>query len=289
MKIKEIINEGIIGTIISLEMNEHVEIAHFVDSFIRGKWNSEKKCGSGFLLAKSCHDMDLLCWLNHNTKPKKVSSFGSRSFFIPENAPDGATERCADCPHKDTCLYDAKKIHVEVDQHGFQTWEGLNKPIETITKEEKIEYLKTSDYGKCVYTLGGDLVDRQCVSVEYENGSVATFMLVGSVAQAGRRVHIIGTKGEIFGEIVSGKVTLREFDRSGDKFGYDPIEIDVNAEIAANDDHLGGDFALMRDIVSYFAGEGMSHSLTYIEDSVNGHLIVYAAEESRKTRKVIDL
>ena len=285
-RIKWVIDSGRIGEIVSLQLNEHVGMAHYVDSFIRGKWGKESVCGSPLLLAKSCHDTDLLCWLNAGTKPKKVSSFGSRRNFIPENAPKGATERCADCPHQDTCLYDAKRIHVDVDQHGFQTWEGLNKPIETITREEKIEYLKTSEYGKCVYTIGGDLVDRQCVSVEYENGSVGTFTLIGAVAQGVREVHIVGTKGEILCDGLFGKFTVREFDRSGDKYGYNTTVYDINDELPEHDDHAGGDFGLMRDIVSYFATGKLTGSLTYISDSVNGHLIVYAAEESRKTGTV---
>ncbi|MBQ7769952.1 MAG: Gfo/Idh/MocA family oxidoreductase, partial [Clostridia bacterium] len=127
-RIKEIINAGAIGKIMTMELNEHVWIAHFLDSFVRGKWNSEKRCGSGFLLQKSCHDMDLICWLNNATQPKKVVSVGSRAQFIPENAPVGATEFCYHCPHNDTCLYSAQKVHLEVDGMPFQTWMGMNKP-----------------------------------------------------------------------------------------------------------------------------------------------------------------
>ena len=282
-KIFGLLSDGEIGDIVSLQLNEHVGMAHFIDSFIRGKWNKESVCGSPLLLAKSCHDTDLLCWLNNKTKPKKVSSFGSRRNFIPENAPKGATERCADCPHKLTCFYEAERVHIDVDEHGFQTWEELKKPLDKITREEKSAYLKVSDFGRCVYTLGGDLVDRQCLMVEYENGSIGTFTLIGAVAQAARNIHIVGTKGEIIGECGSGKFIMRKFDRSGNSYGYDTESFDVNSEIAAHDDHLGGDFCLMHDIVRFFSSGEMSPSLTYLEDSVNGHLIVYAAEESRKS------
>ena len=288
-KIFNLVSSGEIGEIVSLQLNEHVGMAHFIDSFIRGKWNKESVCGSPLLLAKSCHDTDLLCWLNKKTKPKKVSSFGSRRNFIPENAPEGATERCADCPHKRTCFYEAERVHIDVDEHGFQTWEELKKPLESITREEKLAYLKVSDFGKCVYNLGGDLVDRQCLMVEYENGSIGTFNLIGAVAQAARNIHIVGTQGEIIGECGSGKFILRKFDRSGNNYGYKTEKFDVNSEIVANDDHLGGDFCLMKDIVKFFASGEMSQSLTYLGDSVNGHLIVYAAEESRKNGKAVEI
>lgn len=65
--IKMLIDQGKIGKIMTMELKEHVWIAHFLDSFVRGKWNSKENCGSGFLLQKSCHDVDLMCWLNNNT------------------------------------------------------------------------------------------------------------------------------------------------------------------------------------------------------------------------------
>ena len=109
--IKETINAGTIGNIMTIEINEHVGVAHFIDSFVRGKWSSEEKCGSGFLLQKSCHDMDLACWLNNSSTPVRVMSMGSRSQFIPERAPEGATEFCYQCPHNAQCFYSAQKIH----------------------------------------------------------------------------------------------------------------------------------------------------------------------------------
>jgi predicted dehydrogenase len=83
-KIKTLLEENKIGDIVSMQLSERVGMAHFIDSFVRGKWGKESVCGSPLLLAKSCHDADLLCWLNGDTTPKSVSSFGSRQNFIPE-------------------------------------------------------------------------------------------------------------------------------------------------------------------------------------------------------------
>jgi len=289
-KIKGIINAGTIGDIISMEMNEHVRIAHFIDSFIRGKWNSEKKCGSGFLLAKSCHDMDLMCWLNNATIPKTVASVGSRSLFIKKNAPVGATKYCYQCPHNSTCLYSAQKIHLEMDFYPFQTWKDMNKPLDQITKEEKAEWLKTSDYGLCAYDSGGDINDRQIVTVQFENGSVGTFTMLGGTSKSGRYIHICGTKGEIEGHLEDGKFTLRTFDRSEGKFECVEEEIDVNSSVKISvqyGGHAGGDYAIMHETVRYLNGDNSSLSITKLDDSINGHLLVYAAEESVKTKNII--
>ncbi len=291
-KIKELINNGKIGKIMTIELSEHVWIAHFVDSFVRGKWGKESECGSGFLLSKSCHDTDLFCWLNNSTKPVKVSSFGSRSLFSKANMPDGATEFCYNCPHNSTCLYSAQKIHLEQDLMPFQTWAHLGKPFETVTYEEKEEDLKKSEYGKCVFTNGGDITDRQSVTVEFENGSLISFTMIGGSSKAGRFIHIIGTHGEIEGHLEEGKFILREFDRSDKKFGYNEKEFNVNKDVVASENyagHSGGDFAIMNELVRYLQGDNSSVSITSINDSINGHRVVFAAEKSRKTGEIVVL
>lgn len=291
-EIKELINDGTIGKVLTIEMNEHVWIAHFLDSFVRGKWGSESECGSGFLLQKSCHDTDLMCWLHNASEPKYIASFGARGLFIPENAPDGATEYCHDCLHNRDCLYSAQKVHLEFDSMPFQTWADMGKPTDEITKEEKAEYLKHSRYGKCVYTCGGDITDRQVLTILFEDGVTATFTMVGGSSKAGRYIHVVGSKGEIEGHLEDNKFTLRKFDRTGTNYGYNEEIVDVSAGVINHSKyagHGGGDYLLMHDAVEYFACGKASVSITNINDSVNGHCVVFAAEESRKNLKIVDM
>ncbi len=291
-EVKRIISSGGIGTVMTVEMNEHVWVAHFLDSYVRGKWRSEELCGSGFLLAKSCHDTDLMCWLNNQTAPAWVASEGSRSLFIPANAPAGATEFCYNCPHNDTCLYSAQKVHLEFDSMPFQTWADMDKPIEEITRQEKEAYLKTAVYGQCAYRAGGDIVDRQSIVVGFQNGSVATFTMVGGSSKAGRRLHICGTHGEIEGNLEENRFAYRRFDRSPGNFGYEEEIIDVSQQIHASSEyagHAGGDYAIMHDLVRHLNGEGQSLSITSLADSINGHLVVYAAEESRRQHTAVQI
>ncbi len=291
-EVKRIIAEGGIGTIITMEMNEHVWVAHFLDSYVRGKWRSEAGCGSGFLLAKSCHDTDLICWLNNHTRPQWVTSEGSRSLFVPENAPSGATPYCYNCPHSETCLYSAQKVHLEFDSMPFQTWADMGKPMDEITHQEKEEYLETSVYGKCAYNAGGDIVDRQSIVVGFQNGSLATFTMIGGSSKPGRRLHICGTHGEIEGNLEENCFTYRKFDRSPGNFGYEEETIDVSEHIHASSEyagHAGGDWAIMHDLVRYLNGDSQSLSITSLSDSVNGHLVVYAAEDSRKNHTAVKI
>ena len=292
--IKDVLEAGTIGNIVSIESNEHVGFAHYIESYVRGPWKSETECGSTFLLAKCCHDLDLICWLNGATKPKQISSFGSRSHFILDQRPEGATDNCFTCPHSKTCLFDSEKLHLEYQPMPFQTYKELisklDKDAEDIPDDVKMEYLKTSEFGKCVY-LGKDLVDRQSVDIQFENGSIASFCMIGGVARADRYINIVGTKGEIEGKISDKKFTIRTMDRSKGKYEYVNEEVDISNRIINNEKyggHGGGDFAIMRDVVRFMAGEGATTSLTEIHDSIPGHFCVYEAEESRKTGKIVN-
>ena len=293
-KIKSIIDGGVIGKIVSLQLNEHVWYGHFVNSYVRGKWRSEKECGSGLLLAKSCHDTDLMCWLNNNTEPKYVSSFGSKEFFTENNAPAGATQYCYECPHSaDDCMFRAEKFQIEKDFIPFYTWAGIGKPIEKITLEEKQEFLKHDTYGQCVYKTDMDIVDRQCVSVQFANGSIGTLNLIGGASKGGRHIHIVCEYGEIVGYIEDNKITVRIFNK--DEIFYDEEENNLNDEMQnAEEDnsvsgHYGGDYYIMKDLVRFLNGEQTSVATTVIDDSVNGHLVCYAGEKARKENVVVNL
>ena len=286
--IKEMIDGGKIGKIISIEMNEHVWVPHFLTSYCRGKWRSEEECGSPILLAKCCHDMDLLCWLNRS-RATYLSSFAHRSCFTPENKPAGATEYCYNCPHSGDCKYSALKLYYDHDVMPFLVLDSLNKPYDEVTKEEKMELLKSGDFGKCAFTMSGDVVDRQNVIVDFADGSVGTFTLSCGASRPDRYIHVVGTLGEIEGKVEENKFVYRTYD--AENVGFTETVIDVGEKIVKKGScgHNGGDYGIMYDIVRYLNGDAASSSITFLEDSVNSHLLVYGAEESRKTYKTVKL
>jgi hypothetical protein len=107
-----------LGKIVNIDCTEAIGDVHFSHSYVRGNWYSEKD-STPMLLAKSCHDLDIIQWLMD--KPcKKVTSFGHLTYFRPENAPKGAPVRCADgtCPIADTCPYNCHRIYIE-NPEGF--------------------------------------------------------------------------------------------------------------------------------------------------------------------------
>ena len=288
-KIKELILNDEIGEIRSIEMAEHVGFAHFAGSFIRGRWKSEKECGSTMLLAKSCHDIDIMCWLNNNTEPEEVSSYGGRFYFKEENAPKGATEFCYNCPHEKNCYYSAIKMYVDVDFSAEQTYANMDR--NKLGRKEKLEFLKHDDFGRCVYKVpGADMVDRQVVAIKFKNNSIGSFTLVGGAPEAKRTISIIGTTGEIEGKAEEGIIHLKKSVFSSSV--PDDEIIDVSNEIFSGQlmgGHNGGDYAIMKSIVEYLNGKRDMVTITKLSDSINGHLCVYAADESRINNKNITI
>ena len=282
--IKQKILDGEIGKVTSVNMNEHVAVSHYIESFVVGKWRSEAECGSPFLLAKSCHDLDMLCWLNNASEPVKVASFGDRRLFIPENAPKGATKTCHTCPHEASCKYSMTNIF----KGKSGTWKriilDIDKPTDEVTQEDINEHLKVSSYGRCVYEEK-DLMDRQNVIIKFANGSIGTFDLIGATAKGTRYIRIVGEDGEIFGSHADTYFTLRKYDFKNKTY----TDTQVPLLIDSADEHRGGDVGIMSDLCDYLNGDTSSISITGIADSVNGHLCVYAAEKSRKTDSVVDI
>lgn len=287
-KIKAMISEGKIGNIVSMEMNEHVWIPHYLTSYVRGKWRSETECGSPMLLAKCCHDMDLIAWLNESA-PKKVVSFAHRSWFIEKNKPKDATEYCYQCPHEKTCKYSALKLYYQHNEMPFLVLDSLNRPYDEITPQERLENLKASEYGKCAY-VNRDLVDRQNVLVDFEDGSVVAFTLSCGASHPDRYIHIVGTDGEIEGKLEDNKFVYRAY--NGDTVGCYEELVDVSQSLVNNakyGGHSGGDYGIMYDLVRYLNGESASQSITLLSSSIESHLLVYAAEESVKKGEIIEM
>ncbi|MGI6713856.1 MAG: Gfo/Idh/MocA family protein [Bacilli bacterium] len=277
--IKQEVLNGAIGKIIHMQTNEFVGISHTSCSYARGKWKNEKECGSSMLLAKCCHDLDLICWLNNQTTPVSVVSMGGRNNLVKENAPVDSTARCLDCPHVDTCIYSAKSLYLLNDLFPHYSFAGIDKPHDQITMKEKIEALKTDDpFGECIYKTTADVVDHQSLIVKFENGSTAVHSMISAVPRPGRSIHLIGTKGEIEGFFESGTYVVRK--QNFQTSWYDKREVDVNDLVDKTVGHGGGDSLLMEDFVRILRKEEPSISTTKIDDSIASHICVYKADES---------
>ena len=291
---KHLLNEEI-GQIISIEMCEHVSYHHMAVSYVRGKWRSEKLCFTPMLLAKSCHDVDLMMWLVRQ-KPTTIASFGGEFQFGLHNKPAKAGTRCMkDCPLNKECPFSAEGNYLtNPTRWGQYVWKCLENE-ENVTIERKRESLSTDNpYGKCVWDFERDgNCDHQSVMVQFENGATGLFNMVGGSAKSERNIHIVGTKGEIKGTFEDQTYVVRKID-AFTPTGYEEVCYNLNETgdmTGAHGGHGGGDGRLVLDFLGTLAGEEPTYSATDLNDSTISHKVVFTAMKAMRdgtVEKVFD-
>jgi predicted dehydrogenase len=278
--LKGIIDSGAIGKVMSITHMENVGNRHQSHSFVRGNWRKTSEA-TPMILAKCCHDTDLIQWLIGKSC-KKVQSFGSLTYFTKENKPAGAPARCTDgCPHADTCFYNAIKLYYD-DKNNTWFRSVIANTVTNPSDEAVMEALRTGPYGRCVYDCDNDVVDHQIVNMEFEDMTTASLSM-NAFNKGGRFIRIFGTEGEItMGE---GKwFDVYSFaDRQTTQVPIDTLGNSISSG------HGGGDVGIMIDAVNYFGNGIASPSVCDIRMSYLSHLIAFAAEESRLTGTVVDL
>ncbi len=293
--IRERILAGDIGKILATETTEHVSYHHMSVAYVRGKWRNFEACKATMLLAKCCHDLDIIMWMNSGNHPVAVSSFGSNFQFHPGNHPQGGGTRClVDCEKavEACCPYSARRLHLNHPEWwSAYVWDDLEH-LEAPTQADRERALREDSlYGRCVYLCDNDTVDHQSVMLQFENGATATHNMIAGTAQAMRGIHITGTLGELSGVDHERCFTLRRIDPEAPG-GFTQEIIDLREQVENLDigspfvGHGGGDERIPGDFVDYVQGGSPSISCTTIDDSVNGHLCVYLADAARLSGQV---
>lgn len=271
-KIKELIDAGRVGDIMNVEAIERVGYWHQAHSFVRGNWHVAADT-TPMILAKCCHDMDLLLWLT-GKKCEKVTSFGHLSHYNAANKPEGAPERCAEgCPHADTCLYNAERYYLDCFKRGGNSW-PVNVVAPEPTEEKIIEALKVKDYGRCVYQMNNDVVDHQVMNLLLEDDVTVAFTMTAFSDKGGRCMRVMGTKAEIFADMEKDIIQLMPFGGEMEEFDIRKIATDLSG-------HGGGDIKMVEDYLDVLEGKPMPSAMTTIARSVESHYVALAAEESR--------
>jgi predicted dehydrogenase len=294
--IRQQVRRGVIGDILNVQTVEHVSYHHMAVGFIRGKWSKKSYCNSTMLMAKCCHDLDLIAWMKSGIEPRAVSSFGGNYQFRPDQAPPGAGTRClVDCPIEAGCLYSARKHYIDHPHRWtFYVWESLEH-LDQPTIEDKIHSLEIDNpYGRCAWKCDMEVVDHQSVLIEFEDGSTATHNMIGGASRPSRSIHLIGTHGEIQGLFEDERFVVRHIDpRPGHEYTEEWIDVDVARSghdmHGAFGGHGGGDLRLVADFVRVVRGEPASLSTTDIRDSVAGHLIGFCADRAMQEHRVVEL
>ena len=265
-KIKELLGSGIIGKLISIDHRENVGYWHFAHSYTRGNWRNTDVAAPA-ILAKSCHDMDLLYWLA-GARCKILTSLGGLFYFKKENAPKKSAGRCMDCPEKieSACPYSAKKLYLT---------DNVDWPTSVISLDHSLKArkkaLREGPYGRCVYKCDNNVADHQVVLMDFENEIKVSFTM-SAFNVSTRDIRISGSHGEIrssfdkFIEVIKFDGSRRE--------KYKKIDM---APVPA-ESHGGGDQGLTEAFVKVLQGGKPPFT---IQESAHSHFMAFAAEKSR--------
>ena len=292
VKLKELLDSGEIGKLVCIDWLEQVAYWHQAHSFVRGNWRKSEET-SPMIMAKCCHDLDLLQWYAQS-KCDSVYSVGDLAFFKKENQPEGAADRCADCKYIHDCVYSAERVYVERRKKDFdwihdrpdvdmdfraQGWPfNVVDSTRPITDESMKKAYASNGYGQCVFACDNNVVDHQTVLMQFDNGVKANLTMTGFTALPGRKMTFHGTLGEI------------EMDEENDyirisRYGHGSRFLSVKELMSVAKDntfgHGGGDLMMVGDFYDALCGKGSLG--TSLDRSIESHLMALAAEKSRVT------
>jgi len=272
VKLKEIIQSGVLGEVVSIQHFEPVEHVHMSHSYVRGNWHNSKAT-TPIILAKSCHDLDILRWMV-NKPCTHIQAFGSLQWFTQKNAPPGSTARCTDgCSVEQNCPYSALNIYYRKRQFNYV----FDLPE---AKEEQAAYvmeqLKTTNYGRCVYRMDNDQPDHYTANILFEGGLTAAFSMEAFTSYSGRRTRVMGSLGDIVGDMTS--FTMTDF-LTGKKTAWKQ----------ESDGHGGGDWRLVSDWINAVSQQNPALLTSTIDASIESHVMGFMAESSRKKKKVMEV
>ena len=271
--LRSVLESGRLGEVVTVEHRENVRAWHMAHSYVRGNWARSGE-SAPMIVAKCCHDFDILHW-NLGSTVSRLSSFGSLFEFRPERAPAGATDRCTDpCP-VEACPYDARRVYLNP---GLTGW-----PVHVITDDLSLEgrliALRQGPYGRCAYKVGSDVVDHQVVAMDYASGMTAVLHMHGHSHEEERTMRYDGTRATLRGrfgrlqsiEVIDHVTGLRE-------------DVPI-AETRGG--HGGGDSGIL-ELFTDSIENGLPPE-TSAAESLESHLLAFLAEEARLSGAVIDV
>lgn len=168
LKLSQLVEDGAIGRLISMECNETLHFSHggHVHSH---PWRRLTARGGSHLLEKCCHDIDLMLWMVRSL-PEKVASFGGRNIFVPRNA---------------RLMQD---VAPAVDGRApFTGWSCVGTRCNPFTGDS-------------------DVVDNQVAIIEFANQVRATFHTNCMAAIPERRMLLLGDRGALRADVLAGTI-----------------------------------------------------------------------------------
>jgi predicted dehydrogenase len=277
-RVHEIIESGVLGELVSLDLREHVAYWHMTHSFVRGKFRN-RELAAPIILAKSCHDLDLMVWFA-GRPAARVSSLGSLGHFRSAAAPEGAPAHCTDgCPVQKDCPHDAERFYLGPDDQVARIWPWSDVSLDS-RREARRQALESGSYGRCVFRCDNDVADHQVVAVEFEGGATGSLTVQGLGSEEERTIRLSGTRGELTGVLQSGVIEVSRHGVLGKQ------RHELGGSVLG---HYGGDGGLLDHFSRVMQRRAAGEIQASGRVSLESHLIGFAAEQARLSGSVIEM
>lgn len=272
-------DEARIGHIVSISYAENIGLDRMTHAFVRGLWRNREESNT-LLVSKCCHDIDYLIWLT-GSSASTVRTVGGLSLFRPERAPEAnnGAEQCLDCPMERECSYSAVELYLRRRKwlRHFDLPAGFGDG-------DIRRVLRNTPFGKCVYRVGdNDVWDHQSVQIALHSGVEIRLAVNGVTGVEGRRIHVMGSKGELWGDEHS--IRLAYYPTAALPTGEREQDWHFPA-LADAPGHAGADYAIVEDFLkgvrSVLAGDRVvALPLCDIRHSMEAYRIAFLEVENQ--------
>lgn len=274
VKIKELLDGGAVGELVLIDSIEQVTYWHQAHSYVRGNWRRAEDT-TPMILAKCCHDLDLLQYYA-GSRCSSVSSVGDLKYFNAVHKPEGAADRCSACKLKDSCPYSAYNVYIKRWNDAGRpenAWPyNVLTPVLPLEESNLVQAIENGPYGRCVFACDNDVVDNQITVMNFENGVKANLRMTAFTADGGRIMKFYGTLGELVLDETAGRIEIKPFGKKAEVINLKELD-------DGGFGHGGGDYGLVKELYEVLSGNAKPE--TTLAASIESHLMGIAAERSR--------
>ncbi len=267
-KMKELIMDGMIGDIRSVEFHWQIHHAHLQQYMMR--WHGESNRGGTLWVHKATHHFDMANWFI-NSEPARVQAYGTLERFGSKGPFRG--KNCRNCAYTAKCPY-----YWNINENNY-----LKRLY--ADNEHYDGYIRDN----CVFRHQIDIHEKHSAIVEYANGACLNYSLTADTDFDGYWIAFNGTKGRLEARVL-GYPRKNHVDLVFTPVGiYNERPAEVIKVDFASGGHWGGD-PIMND--KLFKDPDMPDPLGQqagVRDGVMSILIGVAARKSIAEKRPVDI
>jgi len=258
-QVRSLIQNGEIGSIISVNFTWYLNTRHGADYFRR--WHRKLENSGSLLIHKAAHHFDLVNWWI-NDRPEQVTAIGAKQYYN-----EGTAERLGLTDHGDRCLECRNKtecpFYLDLREDGQR---------ELYLNNEKYDgYIRDS----CVFSPEINIWDTMSATVSYVNGVQMSYSLNAFSPEEGYSIVFNGTKGRLDHSAIERSYVSGDGNIPGElrqstvrtrllKEFSEPVELEVETRPGG---HGGGDPLLLEEL---FGRDKSGDSLSQRADHMDG-------------------